>query len=129
LFSVVSFANNTDLKYNAADVNTQFSAIDKLEMAVAADQNITVADVKNLAENLDLEPTTFAPVKDLPGGIPAFWWGFCLTWVGLLVVYIMTDNDKDQVKSAFKGCLISSLIIAAVYIIAYAGIFAAAASI
>lgn len=41
-------------------------------------------------------------------GIPAFWWGCVLGWVGLLLVYIMTDNDKTQTKKAFNGCLVST---------------------
>lgn len=45
---------------------------------------------------------------ELPLGIPAFWWGCVLGWVGLLLVYLLTDNDKAQTKKALTGCLVGS---------------------
>ncbi len=50
---------------------------------------------------------------DSPLGVPAFWWGFCLGLIGMLVVYISMDEGsdrKDQVQNALYGCLISGLI-------------------
>lgn len=42
-----------------------------------------------------------------PLGIPAFWWGCFMGIIGVLLVYIFTDNNKDQTKKAFKGFLVT----------------------
>ena len=55
-----------------------------------------------------MEEGVFDKVADSPLGIPGFWWGFCLGWVGMLIVYLMMDEGqdrKDQVKNALYGCL------------------------
>jgi len=45
---------------------------------------------------------------DVPLGIPGFWWGFCLGWVGLVIVYVSMDEGsdrKEQVKNGLYGCI------------------------
>jgi len=54
---------------------------------------------------------------EAPLGIPAFLWGCVLGWVGLLVVYIVTDNDKAQVKKALTGCLVGTGVTIAIYVV------------
>jgi len=54
---------------------------------------------------------------EAPLGIPAFLWGCVLGWVGLLVVYIVTDNDKAQVKKALMGCLVSTVVTTVIYVV------------
>ncbi len=47
---------------------------------------------------------------DNPLGVPGFWWGFCLGWVGMLIMYLTMDEGtarKEQVKNALYGCIIS----------------------
>ncbi|MFB6342733.1 hypothetical protein ACE1ET_13475 [Saccharicrinis sp. FJH62] len=45
-----------------------------------------------------------------PLGIPSFLWGCLLSWVGLLIVYFLTDRDKDETRKALWGCIISTLL-------------------
>lgn len=66
--------------------------------------NILIAGIGDISTPLGLP----ADGDELPLGIPAFWWGCVLGWVGLLVVYVLTDKDKDQTKKALTGCLIST---------------------
>jgi len=50
---------------------------------------------------------------DNPAGIPGFWWGFCLGWVGMLIMYLTMDEGsarKEQVKNALYGCIIMTLL-------------------
>ena len=50
-----------------------------------------------------------AGADDLPLGIPGFWWGFCLSWVGILLVYLLMEDSadrKEQVKKAVIGALV-----------------------
>jgi hypothetical protein len=45
---------------------------------------------------------------DSPLGIPGFWWGFCLGWVGLVIIYVSMDEGadrKEQVKNGLYGCV------------------------
>jgi len=48
---------------------------------------------------------------DNPLGIPAFWWGFCCSIIGILLVYLTMDEGserKEQVKNAIYGCAIGA---------------------
>jgi hypothetical protein len=49
-------------------------------------------------------------------GIPPFLWGCILGWVGLLLVYILTDNDKELVKKALTGCLVGTGVTVLLYL-------------
>ncbi|NLA49903.1 MAG: hypothetical protein GX876_10645 [Bacteroidales bacterium] len=95
--------------------------------------DLAIAELNELDEYLDLNPgVSYAElqaagsvlIKDIadmvapfgqseegndedPLGIPAFWWGCFLGIIGVLLVYIFTDNNKDQTKMAFKGFLVT----------------------
>jgi hypothetical protein len=58
-----------------------------------------------------------------PLGIPAFWWGCVLGWVGLLLVYLLTDNDKAQTKKALNGCLVGTGVSIALSVVYYVIIY------
>lgn len=73
------------------------------------------------------EEGIFDKSSDSPMGIPGFWWGFCLGWIGMLVVYLTMDEGsdrRDQVMNALWGCVIGSV----VYTVLWFAIFAAALS-
>ena len=124
--STVAFAENDDvLRYDEVQIQAEFGRLNALEKHVTTHEGITLEDVKahqaQLTEGIELETNAIASVMaatgEMPANIPPFWWGFCLGWVGLLLVYILTDNDRDQVKKAFTGCLISTGIIVLFYVI------------
>lgn len=111
-----AFAANTDLEYKAVTVEDEFAKVNKLEQYLSEHPNMTYEQVKKakpeLLEGVDLianTNTNFAPTKDMPlvGG---FWWGCCLGVVGLALVYFITDHDKDQVRKAFWGCVIATIL-------------------
>ncbi len=62
-------------------------------------------------------PMGMAQEGEAPLGLPAFLWGCVLGWVGILLVYVVTDNDKAQVKKALTGCLISSAVTLGIYVV------------
>ena len=110
------FATDTDLEYKSATVKEEFAKVNKLEAYLTQHPEMTYEQVKTakpeLLEGIDLisnTNTNFAPTKDMPlvGG---FWWGCCLGVVGLALVYFITDHDKDQVRKAFWGCVIASIL-------------------
>lgn len=110
------FANSTDLKIEKTELEKEFSSVSSLELYLAShpDANLETIKAENpqLLENLNLDAnvsTTVAPMKDMPL-VGSFWWGCCLGVIGLALVYFITDKDKQEVKSAFWGCLIATII-------------------
>lgn len=110
-----AFAADADLEYKAVTVEDEFAKVNKLEQYLAEHPNMTYEQVKKakpeLLEGVDLisnTNTNLVPTKDMPlvGG---FWWGCCLGVVGLALVYFITDNNKDQVRVAFWGCIIATI--------------------
>jgi hypothetical protein len=104
---------------NEQAVNAEFEKLNKLEQYVNTHEGTTLEDVKDTELtkdlNLDTNITNTMTSGDLPANIPAFWWGCVLSWVGVLIVYLVTDKDKDQTKKALLGCLVN----AGVWIIYY----------
>ncbi|MGM0666986.1 MAG: hypothetical protein ACQETA_06665 [Bacteroidota bacterium] len=86
----------------------------ELDSYLSMNEGVTYADLE--AMNSDLiagisditAPLGIAQGGDPLMGIPAFWWGCILGWVGWLLVYVLTDQDSALTKRAFTGCLISS---------------------
>ncbi len=105
-------------QYDKNAVNKEMSQLNKVESYVNANNGVTLNQlkaennevVKNV--NFNTKASEFSSLADGPAGIPSFIWGFCLTWVGILIVYLVTE-DSDETKKALIGCLVS----AAVYIL------------
>jgi len=62
-----------------------------------------LADIK-----IEADTASVVASSDLPAGIPAFWWGCILSWIGLILVYVITDKDNAQTKKALLGCLVGA---------------------
>lgn len=97
--------------------------LNELDNYLAQNEGTTYADLALADSDLitNVSDTT-APMGMSQGdddlmGIPAFLWGCVLGWVGLLLVYILTDNDKAQVKKALTGCLVSTAVGVAFYVV------------
>lgn len=98
------------------DIANEFAAIEQLENAIAQNPGLSLSEVKANHDYLlsgvsILEESSVTSMADDMPILPSFWWGCCLGIVGLVVVYLVTDNDKDQVKKALIGCVISTLIV------------------
>jgi hypothetical protein len=99
-----------DFKYNKQQVQDEFSDLNLLEQTVIDNSFMTLSEMqsKNILSskfsNLNLTTMMMDPAL----GIPGFWWGCVLGPVGILVVYLVTDNDKPEVKKALYGCLVSA---------------------
>ncbi|WP_337044711.1 hypothetical protein [Emticicia sp. 17c] len=113
---ISSFAVTAELQYQAKKIDNEFAKVEALEKYLSEHPEATLESVKQtnpeLLEGFELIETTetnLSPMKEMPivGG---FWWGCCLGIVGLGLVYIITDNDRDQVKQALWGCIIATLI-------------------
>jgi Prokaryotic membrane lipoprotein lipid attachment site len=108
---------------NEQSINAEFEKLNKLEQYVASHEGTTLEDVKDTELtkdlNLDTNVTNTVAAGDLPANIPAFWWGCVLSWVGVLIVYLVTDKDKDQTKKALMGCLIGAGIYIVFWVVYY----------
>jgi hypothetical protein len=61
-------------------------------------------------------------------GISGYIWGACLSWVGILVVYLVLDDAseafrKAEVKKAVIGCAISAAVGAVLYFTVLGSLF------
>lgn len=112
-FTLAFAEENPALDYDAKSVNDEFAQLNKIEQYVQKNEGVTLNDLKTsnseLVSNIKMNEETSASflVDELPGGIPAFWWGCILTIVGVILVYVITDQDKDQTKKALMGCLVT----------------------
>ncbi len=132
-FSLNSFASEPLQK---EDFSAEFKKLNQLEAIVNANPSLTVDSVIKEQPQLlkDLGITNEAkssiagddPMK--PAGFPAFWWGFCLGIWGILIVYIITDNDKAALNKTVKGCITAVLVYGGITALSYFIIFIAALS-
>lgn len=85
-----------------------------------AEGNVLISDISDISA-----PLGMAPASDDLLGIPAFWWGCVLGWIGLLLVYILTDQNKEETRSAFNGCLVGTAVSVAFTLVYYLVIYEA----
>jgi hypothetical protein len=109
-------ANNADLfSYDQNQVAQELSQLQSLENYVSANPDITLSSLQaennSLIANLNLSTNDisgFALSGEPPLGISSFLWGCVFNLLGVGLVYFMTDQDKDETKKAFMGCLVST---------------------
>lgn len=117
LFSMsisLSFAEEAKetFNYDEQKINADFKQLDKIEKYVQQNEGTTLESLKSQNSelvsgiNLSADASAALMADELPLGIPAFWWGCVLGILGILIVYLVTDKDKDQTKKALFGCLI-----------------------
>jgi hypothetical protein len=126
--SVFAMANNSDLfSYDENQVSQEMSQLQALEDFVAVNPGVTLSNLQTennaLVNDLNLANGEFGGIGSMSGepalGIPSFLWGCVLSWVGVLVVYLVTDQDKSETKKAFMGCIVGALAYTVFYVIYY----------
>jgi hypothetical protein len=109
------------------DASTDFEQLNQIEKYVES-SGATLEDMQTnnsaLLKDLTLAPDSSAAfaVDELPLGVQAFWWGCVLTLLGVILVYVLTDKDKDQTKKALYGCLVTGGVYL-LYIVFWGAIF------
>ncbi len=96
-------------------IDQEFQSLDALEQRIKS-ENLIFSDLDaetiaglSLKEDVHGSLLAVAGADELPLGIPGFWWGFCLSWIGILLVYLLMEDSpdrKDQVKKAVIGALV-----------------------
>ncbi len=99
--------------------------LNELDEFLNANAGVTFTDLQSVESELivGVENST-APLGmdnegEPPLGIPSFLWGCLLGLVGILLVYILTDGDKDETKKALWGMLVWVGVVIVVYVAAY----------
>ncbi len=117
-------ANDADLfklDYNA--VEAEFSQLNQLADMVKSNSDMTYSALKlehgNLIESMNLVSESSLPsdTKNPVLGIPSFLWGCGLGIVGILVVYIVSDEDKAETKKTLWGCLTWTAVVVVVDVV------------
>jgi hypothetical protein len=129
-------ASTADLfAYNEQVVSAKMADLNELEKVVKQNEGITLSELKEkkLATlNLDNVKSDVVlgglMTMEPPLGVPSFVWGCVLGWVGILVVYLITE-DKEETKKALYGCLVQGgvgVVFYVFYIVLWAAIFTSA---
>lgn len=111
-FTVATAAEPINL--DAKNIDAEFEQLNKIEKFVQNNEGTTLDNLKSqnseLLNDIKIEADTASVVasSDLPGGIPAFWWGCILTLLGVILVYVLTDKDNAQTKKALMGCIVTA---------------------
>ncbi len=116
-------AGNADLfDIDEQYIEASFNDLNELETLVAKNGS-TYADLAQtnnpILENLNLNANLAANAfgaNEPALGIPSFLWGFCLSGVGILIVYLVTE-DNGETKKALFGCLASVLVSGGVWLL------------
>lgn len=116
-----SGAANVSFNYDKKALDKEFSDLNQLEQIVQQNPDATFdelnskgllpAELNNLNFNFSQSPL------EPPLGIPGFWWGCALGPIGIVIAYLLSDNDKAQAKSALTGCLVGYGAAAVIYVI------------
>ena len=130
------FAGSGELfSYNKEAVASEFAELTALENYVwnnpSSTLSVLVADQNNLVSGLDL----YSPYSmgmsfgEPPLGIPSFLWGCAFGVVGVAIVYFVSEEDRDETKKAFYGCITSTVVYGVLYAVFWSSWFVAASTI
>lgn len=112
LFVVTNaMANDANLfSYDKTSVTSQMSSLTTVENYVNANEGVTLSELQSsnsdVLEGVNLNSSAFAfsSMAEGPLGIPSFLWGCVLGAIGILIVYLITQ-DSEETKKALWGCL------------------------
>jgi hypothetical protein len=119
----LSFAGNDGVfSYDAAAVETQMAQLAELEGFLAENPDATLSDMiasGNTLASLVTGPNSidgFSLLNEKVLGIPGFLWGCVLSWVGIVIVYLV-GQDPHETKQAIIGCVVGAVAYGAFYAI------------
>jgi hypothetical protein len=117
--STIALSTEPVFDLNQSEINQTFNNLTQLESFILNNPDLSVDEIKTqnskLLDNVSFETSSnLSLAGDMPI-VGSFWWGCILGIVGLLVVYLVTDHDKEETKKAFIGCIIGTLIFGGVF--------------
>jgi hypothetical protein len=130
--SVVTFDESV-FSFDEELLFAELEELNELNAFVETNEGITYSELENesslLLTNIEnsAAPMGMAEGGEPPLGIPSFLWGCVFGVVGLVIVYIMTENDMDETKKALWGCVASTAVGVVLYMVVW-GAWAAVAT-
>lgn len=109
-----------DFKIDRQKVQDEFADLSRLEQTVVVNDYLTLSEMKDnnlLSAEFASMNLSSSMMMESALGIPGFWWGCIFGPLGILVVYLVSDNDRDEVRSAFTGCIVGTAVSAVFYLI------------
>lgn len=130
VMSGMTFANDDASVFSVdkQSIEQELAPLNDLENYVNENAGVTYDEIDN-PEVLDKDVVmgdvdlNYGP----PLGIPSFLWGLILSWVGILIVYLITE-DGDETKKALWGCLAGAALYILFYFVLWGVIFSSAAA-
>jgi hypothetical protein len=128
--SVTTF-DETAFSFDEEMLFAELAELNELDAFIETTEGLTFSDLEKegslLIANMDnaAAPMGMAEGGEPPLGIPSFLWGCVFDVVGLVIVYIMTENDMDETKKAMWGCVASTAVGVVLYMVVW-GAWAAA---
>jgi hypothetical protein len=126
---------NTVVNFDENEVYAEFSAIADLSDMIAsseltADEIATTnaSVLENVSTVATLPLSSDEESGGAPLGIPSFLWGCVFGLLGVILVYFISEENKDETKKALWGCIAGGAIYAIVWIIYAAAVSSAAAT-
>ena len=125
-FSGMDFSDDAQelISFDEDAVYSEFDEIAELSQVLSS-EDLSVDEISSsLTENIAMEaalPLTADEdgASGAPLGIPSFLWGCLLSWVGIILVYFLTEENKDETKKAVWGCVAGSVAYIAFYVLAF----------
>ena len=111
-------------------LNEAMQELDDLDEFLVENAGVTYGDLlstgSDLIHNVDhaAAPLGMDGSEEPPLGIPSFLWGCILGVIGILLVYVLTDGDKAEVKKSLWGFLVAVGVYVIIYVAAWGTIFA-----
>lgn len=115
-------ANENDLfTYDKEKVENALNNLSHIEKIVNENPGVEADDLLKTGaiEENSLSPSIspFSSNGEPPLGIPSFLWGCIFGVAGMIIVVIMTDKDKAEIKQALYGCITAYIAVFAFYAI------------
>jgi len=128
--SLQLFAGNSELfSYNSDEAEAVMQDLKHLEQYVESTPNISLSDMlasgNSLVEGISKTCSSLSFMASMqptenPMGIPSYMWGCCLSLSGVLIVFMLTDEQPDhreEVRKAMKGCIVGAVAPCSLYLI------------
>ncbi|MCL4481390.1 MAG: hypothetical protein M1445_01985 [Bacteroidetes bacterium] len=125
----------TITQFDDSEVYTAFEGVSALDQYLTVNNGTTYSEISRENSSIlnGVSATTSLPLTttgtdETAFGIPSFLWGCVLDVVGMLIVYLVTDNNKAQTKKALYGCLVGTAVEVVLYVVLFAATAATAST-
>ena len=102
----------------------ELSGLTALDEYIESNEGITLSsiDVSSFVGETGMVNTlsdvmNFWKLNEPPLGIPSFLWGCGLGWVGIVLVYFISEKDNEETKKAAYGCITQMVLVSVLYLV------------